>query len=326
MRQITFRAMGCQILAVIDTNDARADAWLAQVPAWFATWEQHLSRFRTESELARVNAGAGRPVQVSPVFWAVLQAALWAARQSRGLVTPVVLDALEAAGYDRTFDALGLMGDGNVAAGTAHQGSPVVARPSSAQDWRAIRLSPRDRTITLPAGMRLDLGGIAKGWAATRAVERLRQLGPTLVDAGGDIAVSGPRADGSPWPIGVANPFAPEEILELLLVARGGVATSGRDYRRWRQGAVWRHHIIDPRSGQPAATDVLSATVIAPQLCAAEVGAKVALILGSEEGLAWIEARPHLAGLLVRGDGTVIRSARLARFIGSTNTVSGGQG
>jgi thiamine biosynthesis lipoprotein len=156
-------------------------------------------------------------------------------------------------------------------------------------------------------------------------MQRLRQLGPTLIDAGGDIAVSGPRADGSPWPIGVANPFAPGEMLELLLTVCGGVATSGRDYRRWRQGAVWRHHIIDPRSGQPAATDVLSATVIAPQLCAAEVGAKVALILGSVEGLAWIEARPHLAGLLVCADGTVIRSSRLAQFVGSTGAASGEQ-
>jgi thiamine biosynthesis lipoprotein len=178
----------------------------------------------------------------------------------------------------------------------------------------------------LPPGVRLDLGGIAKGWAGVQAMERLRQFGPTLVDAGGDIAVSGPRADGSPWPIGVANPFAPEELLEVLLIARGGVATSGCDYRRWRQGAVWRHHIIDPRSRQPAATDVLTATVIAPQLRLAETGAKVALILGSVEGLAWINARPHLAGLLVHADGTVIRSARMARFTDSTDAVGGGQG
>jgi thiamine biosynthesis lipoprotein len=315
--------MGCQMLAVIDTHDARADARLRQAPAWFATWERHLSRFRPDSELARVNARAGQPVRVSPVFWAVLQVAMWAARQSGGLVTPAMLAALEAAGYDRTFDALGKMHNGNLETRIADQDSPIGTRAASGHDWRATRLSRRGRTIIVPPGMRLDLGGIAKGWAGAQAVQRLRQLGPTLIDAGGDIAVSGPRTDGSPWPIGVANPFAPEEILELLLVARGGIATSGRDYRRWRQGAVWRHHIIDPRSGQPAATDVLSATVIARQLCAAEVGAKVALILGSVEGLAWIEAHPHLAGLLVRADGTVIRSTRLAQFAGSTDALSG---
>jgi thiamine biosynthesis lipoprotein len=318
--------MGCQMLAVIDADDARADARLTQVPAWFAAWEQHLSRFRPDSELARVNARAGQPVRVSPVFWTVLRTAVWAARQSDGLVTPAVLEALEVAGYDRTFDALRLRDDGNMETQVADQDSPIGIRAASDHDWHAIRFSRRGRTITLPPGMRLDLGGVAKGWAGAQAVQRLRQLGPALVDAGGDIAVSGPRADGSPWPIGVTNPFAPQEILELLLVARGGVATSGRDHRRWRQGAVWRHHIIDPRSGQPAATDVLSATVIAPQLCAAEVGAKVALILGSVDGWAWIEARAHLAGLLVRADGTVIRSTRLARFVGSTDAACGGQG
>jgi thiamine biosynthesis lipoprotein len=317
--------MGCQMLAVIDTDDVRADTRLMQAPAWFANWEQRLSRFRPNSELARINARAGQPTRVSTVLWNVLQAATRAANESDGLVTPTVLDALAAAGYDRTFDELGRMDDQGAGAAAVDQGRSCLARPSPARDWRAIRLGPRHHTITLPPGMRLDLGGIAKGWAGEQAMERLRRLGPTLVDAGGDIAVSGPRADGAPWPIGVANPFAPEELLELALVARGGVATSGRDFRRWRQGATWRHHIIDPRTGQPAATDVLSATVIAPRVRAAEIGAKVALILGSADGLAWIEARSQLAGLLVCADGTVIRSSRLAQFVGSADAASGAE-
>jgi thiamine biosynthesis lipoprotein len=317
MRQVTFRAMGCHMLAAIDTDDIQADEQLRRAPAWFARWEQRLSRFRPDSELARVNARAGQPTRVSPVFWSVLQAAAQAASESDGLVTPTVLDALAAAGYDRTFDELGRMDQRSVDAAAIAQGFPAAARPSPAHNWRTILLDPHHRTIRLPPGMRLDLGGIAKGWAGAQALERLRHLGPTLVDVGGDIAVSGPRVDSAPWPIGIANPFTPEELLELVLVLSGGVATSGRDYRRWLQGTAWRHHIIDPRSGQPAATDVLSATVIAPQVLAAEVGAKVALILGSVDGLAWIEARSHLAALLVREDGTVIRSSRLAHFVDS---------
>lgn len=137
--------------------------------------------------------------------------------------------------------------------------------------------------------MRLDLGGIAKGWAADIAAQRLAKAGPALIDAGGDIAVSGPMADGSPWPIAIANPFAPEDSLGLLLLVRGAVATSGRDYRRWTRGGVEQHHIIDPRTGQPAQTDVLSATIVAPDGPAAEMAAKVALILGSQAGLAWLD-------------------------------------
>jgi thiamine biosynthesis lipoprotein len=134
------------------------------------------------------------------------------------------------------------------------------------------------------------------------------------MDAGGDVAVSGPMADGSPWPIGVANPLVADETLGVLLLRGGAVATSGRDYRRWRRGDSEQHHIIDPRTGQPAQTDVLAATVVGPNGVAAEVGAKVVLILGSAAGLAWLEARPDLAGLLVLADGQVIHSSRMAAY------------
>jgi thiamine biosynthesis lipoprotein len=131
----------------------------------------------------------------------------------------------------------------------------------------------------------------------------LSVAGPALVDAGGDIAVSGPMADGSAWPIAIDDPHAPGETIGVLLLSGGAVATSGRDYRRWRQGERERHHIIDPRSGEPADTDVLSATVLAPTAVMAESAAKAALILGSRDGMAWIEAHPQLAALLVLENG-----------------------
>src|SRR5205823_10144570 len=98
----------------------------------------------------------------------------------------------------------------------------------------------------------------------------------------------------------------------------GGVATSGRDYRRWRKDGEWKHHIIDPRTGAPAETDVMSATVVAPTACAAEIGAKMAFLLGSHDGLEWLEERPSLAGLLVLENGQVLRSKRLEDFVWSS--------
>jgi thiamine biosynthesis lipoprotein len=296
------------MLAVLDTADPQAADQLDQVVAWFAAWEQCLSRFRADSELVQLNARAVQTVQVSEVLWQVIQVARWAAQHSDGLVTPTLLEGLEAAGYAQSFAEHESWPEQRPASGR-------VVQRSQPQSWRAINVDPRRRTVCVPPGMRLDVGGVAKGWAAATAARRLSADGPVLIDAGGDIAVSGPQADGSPWPIGVANPADPETQLELLLIERGGVATSGRDYRRWRQNGAVRHHIIDPRTGRPAETDVLSATIIAPSAEDAEVAAKTALILGSRAGMAWIEARPSLAGLLVLEKGEVMQSQQLKRYL-----------
>jgi thiamine biosynthesis lipoprotein len=126
------------------------------------------------------------------------------------------------------------------------------------------------------------------------------------VDAAGDIAVSGPRADGRPWTVGVADPFHPDEEIEVLSICAGGVATSGRDRRRWMRNGVPQHHILDPRTSLPASTDLLTVTVIAPDVMQAEAAAKAAFILGSRHGLAWTEARPDFAGLFILEDGQTI--------------------
>lgn len=295
MHKLAFRAMGCQMLAVIDRDDAQAEAQLAEAPTWFAAWEQQLSRFRADSDLSRLNTAGGKPVVVPPALVNVLAVALDAAQQSNGLVCPTVLDALEAAGYDRSFADL-------------PPERPATAPPVEPTDWRTIEVDKVANTITLPVGARLDLGGVAKGWAADQAAQRLAAIGPALVDAGGDIAVSGPMADGASWPIAVANPLAPGTALGLLRITYGAVATSGRDYRHWQRGGSAQHHIIDPRTGRSAKTDVLTATIVASDGPTAEMAAKVALMLGSHAGLTWLNARPTLAGLLVLADGRVLRS------------------
>jgi thiamine biosynthesis lipoprotein len=310
MQTLSFRAMGCQMLAALD-GDTADETQLAAVPVWFERWEQQLSRFRPTSDLCRLNAAGSHLVVVSPDLWAVLQAALAGAELSAGLVRPTVLGALEAAGYDRSFDTL-----------AQDVATPMSAGVVGAEDWRGIVLDPQRRTATLPPGVRLDLGGVAKGWAAERAAATLGRSCPALVDAGGDIAVSGPMADGSPWPIAIADPHAPERSLGTLLIPRGAVATSGRDERRWRQGGYEQHHIIDPRTGQPAQTDVLAATVLAPDGPSAEIAAKIALILGSRAGLDWIEARPQFAALLVLDNRDVLQSSRFGAFLAEPDLTS----
>jgi thiamine biosynthesis lipoprotein len=161
----------------------------------------------------------------------------------------------------------------------------------------------------------LDFGGVAKGWAAHQTAERLQKYGPAIMNAAGDIAVSGPRLDGEAWQIGVTDPFKSVSDFEVLKLKRCGVATSGRDRRRWSRNGRLRHHIIDPFTGQPAETDVMTVSVVAPTVMEAEAAAKAVLIMGGDEGLKWIEADPDLAGILVLENGHALYSQRINEYL-----------
>lgn len=292
--QVTFPAMGSQVTAVLDAPEPRALETLREVPGWFQAWEQRFSRFRPESELNWVNRRAGQPVQVSQSFGEVFEAARRAAAWTGGLVTPAARDALLAAGYRQSFLELA-------------QDNPDRLVPASVPRLEKIRWDRIRRILQLPPGLHLDFGGSAKGWAAEQAVRRLQRQGAALVDAGGDIALS-PRRPAGLWRVGVAKPFAEGELVATLAVRGGGVATSGRDRRRWKQEGQWQHHLIDPRTGRPAETDVLTATVVAPSLSQAEAAAKCLLISGSRDGLAWLGQSPGLAALLVLENGQTVTS------------------
>lgn len=298
MQIIEQRALGCRVFVALDDDGPRGSALLAEVPALLARHEARASRFLPESELSLLNARAGRPVAVSDELFSDVAAALDAAEWTGGLVTPTVLGALERSGYDRSFDA-------GVAAPTPR--SP--ARP--VPDHRSVELDSARRRVRLPPHVRLDLAGTLKGRIADQLALRLGAHAPCLVDAGGDIRVSGPRADGSAWAIGVADPSEAERALCQIGLPSGGVATSGRDYRRWKDGARWLHHLIDPRTGEPAQTDVLSATVVAHTAARADVAAKVVLLLGCDAGLAWAE-RHGLEALVAREDGGHFTTSRFA--------------
>lgn len=302
--------MGCQISAVIDGHHSGhtivAAFGLRQVNYWFACWESCLSRFRPNSELCRLNRSPETWVRVSDTLWQVLQSALNNADWTAGLVTPTVLGALESIGYDRSFERLHTPDAAQAPIGPTH--SVCVT------DYQTIQCNPVQRSVRIPRGIRLDLGGIAKGWAADQTARRLQRFGPALVDVGGDIATGLGQAKYS-WPIGVAGSSQHHEPLALALPHGLAIATSGRDYRYWIRDGETYHHVIDPRTGLDAKTDVLSATVIAPSAQQAEAAAKAALILGQQAGLAWIESQPFLAGLLMLEDGSRRLSQHMRRYM-----------
>jgi thiamine biosynthesis lipoprotein len=296
--------MGSRMLALLDSNSGEADKILARLPTWFEEWEQSLSRFRPGNELDRLNRSDGRPMAVSKTLWEVFQAACTAEKATGGLVTPTVLDALVSAGYDRSFESLPAF------ITEPSFGPPGLTDPSGVIVWDVAT-----RSLVLPNSVHLDLGGVAKGWAADQALRRLSPLGPALVNAGGDIAISGLKIDGQAWPVGIDDPFTIGAPFETLKLARCGVATSGIDYHRWLKDGIWCHHIIDPRTGLPADTDILTATVIAPTVMEAEAAAKAVLILGSQAGLDWLETDSGLAGVLVLENGNRIYSRNMENYL-----------
>ncbi|WP_119071387.1 FAD:protein FMN transferase [Aggregatilinea lenta] len=287
---ISFRAMGSQINVWLESAED-GPAILQVVPDWVEAIEAALSRFRLESELSRLNQRVGKWTDVSELMQANLSEALRAARATDGLVTPFVWSALVAAGYDRSFEAM--------------QEATNIGTPSPLSYWQAVQLDAETRQVWLPD--RIDLGGTAKGWTAQTIAHRLAVHGACLVDLGGDIVGSG-----GPWRVDLHDPFHPSTPFVSLTLRDRAVATSGTDYRRW---GVNQHHIIDPRTGAPALTDLVSVTVIHHDAVLAEAFAKAVLIQGAVAGLNWLAQQEGAIGLAFKHDGSVMATENFSAYI-----------
>lgn len=309
----SFRAMGSQIVFWLDTADWRAAApAFAEAQALFSRNETTLSRFRPHSELMQLNGRSGQWVTVSDLLWREVTLAMQMAQQTNGRFDPTLLYALHRAGYDQSFDQL-LAGVGN--------GRHRPATGSRVGRWREIELDAAQQAVRLPVGVGLDLGGIAKGDTAEQALHLLAQTGPALVDAGGDL-VAGPAPAGCPgWPVALSTPWSETTTtrdLATFWLANGALATSGVDYRSWVQDGLVAHHLIDPQTGQPAQTDVLTATVFAPEAAVAEAWATATLIAGADAGIDNL-LEHDLAGLVIGRDGRILATPAMDHLLQGTN-------
>jgi thiamine biosynthesis lipoprotein len=254
------------------------------------------SRFRSDSELSRLNAADGEWVAVSPLFAEALRVAWRAAESTDGLVDPTVGSALVDLGYDRTFTQV------------SPDGPPLTLRVQTAPGWRQLEVDEVGERARVPRGVRIDLGATAKALAAdlcAAAVARVLRCG-ALVSLGGDIAVAGDAPSGG-WPVHVTD----RSDLDLptgghrqaVAVHSGGLATSSTSARKWRRGGSVLHHLIDPRSGLPASGPWRTVSVAAPTCVLANTASTAAVILGAA-GPGWLAAR-GLSARLVAHDGAV---------------------
>jgi thiamine biosynthesis lipoprotein len=280
--------MGTEIQLLVRERLTREAA--QSVEALFSEWEEALSRFRPLSELSRLNASAGTPVRVGPILLDAVEAALEAASSTGGLFDPTLRHELVRIGYDRSFEEI-------------RPTRGRVARPRGGGAWRRIAVDRAAGVVTLPVGGELDLGGIAKGMAVDASLERLARLGvdAALVSAGGDLAVRGLPPDAGAWSVLVGDDDGP-----VVPLVRGALATSGIARRHWRQGDIERHHLVDPETGEPAASGLREVTVAGGTCRVAEAGATAAFVAGPRLGPGVLE-RLGLAGLLVTNAGAQIR-------------------
>jgi FAD:protein FMN transferase len=330
-------------IAVPPSRRAEAAAAADGCMDWFDEVDARLSRFRPESELSRLNATAGDWFAASDMLYECATLAIESAESRGGLFDPTMLRQLCALGYDRDFAAI------------AHREvscADALQPPAERAAWRAIALDPRRRRIRLPAGVQLDFGGIAKGWAADVALVRYCAAFPgALVNVGGDLRAHGGPQPGEFWFVGIRDPRLelsgvddPATHLATARLSRGAMATSGAVRRWWLRDGQRQHHLLDPRTGQPiplwtAGGDepdslIATATAFAPTAAQAEVAAKVALLRGYPSALAavesswkrygalgpWDDGDAGVALALVFGTGEIVFSRNLNEYLATWGT------
>lgn len=286
-----WRAMGCEArVLLVGATERLGDEAVRRVDDLEARW----SRFRGRSEISRLNARPGVPVIVSEETFALVERAVIAWESTGGRFDPTVHDAVVAAGYDRSFE---LVEPRHEPPGTA----TVV--PGCA----GIVLDATVGAVTLPGGVRLDPGGIGKGYAGDLLAAELLAAGAegVLVDLGGDLRVAGEPPDGEAWVVAVEHPFDESREVARLALADGAVATSSRRFRRWSVGGHEVHHLVDPRTGSPVEGDVVAVTVVSAEGWWAEALTKAAFVAGVDDGRALV-AVLGATGLLVSASGEVV--------------------
>ncbi len=293
-------------VTVPGTSSLDAQLIGATVQAELDLVDSRMSTYRPESELSRLNRHRSTaPFPLSPETLEVLQLARSISEATDGAFDVTVGPLVEAWGF----------GPSKVDSPPATED---LARLRSTTGWEKLALdSVGSSAVKSVPELQFDLSGIAKGYAVDRIADHLSRTGFTdhLVEVGGEVRVRGANPSGGPWRLGVERPDGTGRLVQRILPVRiGGLATSG-DYRNFRLIDGERYsHVIDPRTGWPAASLVASATVLDPSAARADGLATAMLVLGETAGLLLAE-RENLAVLLIVRDGKDgLREVASSRF------------
>ncbi len=299
---LTFDAMGSHVRFLIGEPPAGSDlppaaAAATAARAFVEDFDAALSRFRADSELTALNDDPGERVPASPLLRSAVRAGIEAAELSDGLVDPTLVGEIEGAGY---VDSRAGMAGAPLAEALAAAPPRRPAGPRPDRRWRRIVVDEEAGEVVRPPGLRFDTGGTGKGLAADLIARRLRGYPRFVVDCGGDIRIGGANALSWPYEVFVEHPLSGERAF-LIRLGFGGIATSGLNVRIWRDDAgAYRHHLLDPATGEPAWTGLVGATALGDTALEAETFAKAALLAGPDGGRRLLAQR---GGILIHDDG-----------------------
>ena len=291
--------MGTRIAVQLWSEDpALATRAMDAVIAEMHRTDELMSTYKPESQLSQVNAHAyERPVQVDADIIDVVEKALEYSRLSDGV-------------FDVTYASVGYMFDYRK---HVHPTDAQIAEALPAVDYRQVVVDHDARTIRfLKPGMRIDLGGIAKGWAVDRGIDILRELGieHAMVNAGGDTRLLGDRR-GKPWIVGIRDPRNEGKVVTRIPLQDEASSTSGDYERYFEEDGVRYHHILEPGTGKSPKA-VRSVTVIGPTATHTDGLTKPVFILGVERGLEFIRKVKDAEAIIVDNEGRVFHSEGLA--------------
>ena len=253
-----------------------------------------MSHYKPESQLSQINQYANeRPVQVDKELFDLIKLSTHYSEITEGA-------------FDITYASVGYLYD---YPRHIHPTEEQIREKLPAVNWHNMLLDEAHHTVRFEhPGMRIDLGGIGKGYAVDRGIDVLKARGidRALVTAGGDSRIIGDRM-GRPWLIAIRHPDNPSKVVTRIPLADSAVSTSGDYERYFDEGGVRYHHIIDPRTGH-SASKVRSATILAPTATQTDGMSKTAFVLGAEKALEIINRMPEYDAVFVLPDGRVLYS------------------
>jgi thiamine biosynthesis lipoprotein len=291
--------MGTRCSVELWSDDkARGEAAISSVFDDMKRIDRLMSTWKEDTEISKVNREGGKhPVKISPELFRLLQVSVEYSELTRGA-------------FDITYASVGYLYDFKKG---VHPDQKAIDQALPGINWRHMVLDARNTTVFFARpGMRIDLGGIAKGHSVDRGIEILRKQGITraMVNAGGDTRIIGDRF-GKPWVVGVRDPDHEGRVFLRLPLTDAAFSTSG-DYERYFDEDGKRfHHIIDPKTGD-SARKCRSVTVISGSATRTDALTKSVFIMGPEEGIAFINTLPDVDAVAVAPDGKVIYSKGLA--------------